>query len=96
MWTAQLHGDTSDLSDTDARDEEMHLATVLRDIVAEFVPRGHTGVLATFSGDHVGAVNLTDPAEAPTGTPEPGLGELADGTARPAPDAPPPTFPVEP
>lgn len=93
MWTVQLHGSTESLKDTDARDWEMEFSHRLHTLVADLVPGGHTGVAATFTGDHVGTVNLTDPQAPPEGTPAPDDGVKADGTPEPAPTEPPPAFP---
>lgn len=92
MWTLQMHGNTEGLSKDDARSWEERFVERVQSIAAELVPGGHTGVAATFSGDHVGAVNLTDTAAPPEGTPAPDEGDKADGTPEPPPEGPPPTF----
>lgn len=92
MWTLQLHGLTDHLGADEARELETELVVKARNLFAGLVPGGHQGVAGTFSGDHVGAVNLVDPASAPEGTPAPDEGVKADGSPEPAPEGPPPVF----
>lgn len=92
MWHVQLHGATDDLSDNEAKDAEISVVTRLQRLVAELVPGGHSGVAATFTGDHVGTVALTDAPPDAEPAPVPAGSVVADGTVQPAPTEPPPTF----
>ena len=91
-WTLQMHGLTDHLPADEARRVEESLVVKAHGLFAELVPAGHQGVAGTFSGEHVGQINLVDATAPPEGTPEPGSGELADGSPEPAPTEPPPAY----
>jgi hypothetical protein len=60
-WIAQLTGNTDNLPDADAQDTEARVLDALRRIAQLVTGLGHTGVQATFTGDHSGHVDLLLP-----------------------------------
>lgn len=91
-WTLQLHGLTDHLPAEQARELEEELVVKAHSLFSGLIPAGHQGVAGTFSGEHVGQINLVDATAPPEGAPEPDAGVVADGTPEPAPTEPPPTF----
>lgn len=92
MWTLQLHGLTDHLSADEARTAEEELLVKAHSLFAGLIPGGHQGVAGTFSGEHVGQVNLVDATAPPEGAPPTEGAVVADGTYEPPPTEPPPTF----
>ena len=92
MWLLSAHGTTDHLEPEVAKELEQKLVDAVHGVVSELVPEGHQGVAASFSGDHVGEINLVAPGDAVTPTPDAEDGDKADGTFQPAPSGPPPAF----
>ena len=87
-WLATLHGDTAELGEEAAAKAEQAVRAALASIAGKLSGDGHTGIGATFHGDHTGDVNLVapgDPIDAgpQTGEAPPGLEALPAGEVSP-------------
>lgn len=60
VWSAQFNGTHESPNENVGREEEQYLAEQLAGVADELTERGHVGVAASFTGEHVGQVNLLE------------------------------------
>lgn len=80
-WILSAHATTGNLPPEQGRAEEESLRDRAIELFKGLIDAGHTGLAATFHGEHIGDVNLLEPGATPAGAPENAPVEQQPGAA---------------